>query len=111
MTTTLEQAQSIVAALPRQERAQLFVWMAADLTDQHPGIEFDPRICGGSARIAGTRIPIWSLESWRRLGSSNDEILQNFPSLTPSDLVNAWSYVARHPDEIDHEIRENAEDE
>ncbi len=111
MTTTLEQAQSIVAALPRQERAQLFVWIAADLTDQQQGIEFDPRICGGSARIAGTRIPIWSLESWRRLGSSDGEILQNFPSLTASDLRNAWSNVARHSEEIEHEIGENSEAE
>ncbi len=111
MTTTLEQVQSIVAALPRQERAQLFAWMAADLNDEHPGIEFDPRICGGSARIGGTRIPIRSLESWRRLGSSDGEILQNFPSLTASDLLNAWSYVARHPEEIEHDIRENSEAE
>ena len=97
----------MVAALPRQDRARLFVWMAADITDQLPGIEFDPRVCGGSARIAGTRIPVWSLESWRRLGAGDEEILRNYPSLQPSDLVNAWHYVARHSQEIDREIREN----
>ena len=97
----------MVAALPRQDRARLFVWMAADITDQLPGIEFDPRVCGGSARIAGTRIPVWSLESWRRLGADDAEILRNYPSLQPADLVNAWHYVARHPQEIDREIREN----
>ncbi len=97
----------MVAALPRQDRARLFVWMAADITDQTPGIEFDPRVCGGSARIAGSRIPVWSLESWRRLGAADEEILSNYPSLQASDLLNAWSYVARHPHEIDGEIREN----
>ncbi len=107
MPTVFEQAQSMVAALPRQDRARLFVWMAADITDQLPGIEFDPRVCGGSARIAGTRIPVWSLESWRRLGASDEEILRNHPSLQASDLVNAWQYVARHPREIDREIQEN----
>lgn len=107
MPITFDEAQSAVAALPRQERARLFVWMAADLADQLPGIEFDPRICGGSARIAGTRIPVWSLESWRRLGSGDSEILRNFPTLQPSDLVNAWHYVDRHPQEIDREISEN----
>jgi uncharacterized protein (DUF433 family) len=107
MSLTLEQAQSLVASLPRQDRARLFVWMAADMADQLPGIEFDPRVCGGSARIAGTRIPVWSLESWKRLGASDDEILRNHPSLQASDLLNAWQYVARHPQEINREISEN----
>lgn len=107
MTVTFDQAQNLVAALPRQDRARLFVWMAEDMADQHPGIEFDPRVCGGSARIAGTRIPVWSLESWRRLGSNDEELLKNYPSLKPSDLVNAWRYVERHPHEIDREIQEN----
>jgi uncharacterized protein (DUF433 family) len=107
MTATFDQAQHLVAALPRQERARLFVWMAEDMADQHPGIEFDPRVCGGSARIAGTRIPVWSLESWRRLGSDEAELLRNFPSLKASDLVNAWRYVERHTGEIDREIQEN----
>ena len=111
MPMTFDEAQSAVAALPRQERARLFVWMAADLADQLPGIEFDPRICGGSARIAGTRIPVWSLESWRRLGSDDAEILRNFPTLQPSDLVNAWCYVGRHPQEIEREISENEADQ
>jgi uncharacterized protein (DUF433 family) len=107
MTATFDQAQHLVASLPRQERARLFVWMAEDMADQHPGIEFDPRVCGGSARIAGTRIPVWSLESWRRLGSDEAELLRNFPSLMASDLVNAWRYVERHTSEIDREIDEN----
>ena len=111
MTTSFEAAQSAVAALPRQERARLFVWMAADMADQLPGIEFDPRICGGSARIAGTRIPVWSLESWRRLGAADAEILRNFPTLRGDDLLNAWRYVERHPLEIDREIQDNGADD
>ena len=107
MPSTFDQAQSLVASLPRQDRARLFVWRAAEIADQRPGIEFDPRVCGGSARIAGTRIPVWSLESWRRLGASDDEILRNHPSLQASDLLNAWQYVARHALEIDREISEN----
>ena len=111
MATTFEKAQSAVASLPRQERARLFVWMAADIADQFPGIGFDPRVCGGSARIVGTRIPVWSLESWRRLGAGDEEILRNYPTLQPSDLLNAWRYVERHPQEIDREIQENEADD
>jgi uncharacterized protein (DUF433 family) len=110
MASTFDQAQSLVASLPRQDRARLFVWMAADIADQLPGIEFDPRVCGGSARIAGTRIAVWSLESWRRLGATDEEILRNYPSLKASDLLNAWQYVNRHAGEIDREIAENRTD-
>lgn len=77
------------------------------MADQLPGIEFDPRVCGGSARIAGTRIPVWSLESWRRLGADDAELLRNFPSLSAADLLNAWRYVERHRAEIDQEIAAN----
>lgn len=72
---TFDEAQTVVKRLPRQDRARLFVWMAADLADQLPGIELDPRICGGSARVAGTRIPVWSLESWRRQGAAGHDVL------------------------------------
>jgi len=111
MTTTCEEAQSAVALLPLQDRARLFVWMTADIADQLPGIEFDPRVCGGSARIPGTRIPEWSLESWRCLGGGEGEILRNYPTLQVSDLLNAWRCVERHPQEIDREIQENEADD
>jgi uncharacterized protein (DUF433 family) len=71
------------------------------------GIESTPGVCGGDPRVAGTRIPVWTLEQYRRLGLSEAQILIAFPSLRAADLVNAWSYVADHPDEIEHQIREN----
>jgi len=42
MAMTFAEAQAAVAALPRQDRARLFVWMAAEMADQPPGLEFDP---------------------------------------------------------------------
>ena len=64
-------------------------------------------MCGGDPRIAGTRIPIWSLVSARRLGATDAQILDEYPSLTPRDLANAWSYAESHPDETDRLIHEN----
>jgi uncharacterized protein (DUF433 family) len=57
----------------------------------------------------GTRISVWTLEQYRRLGLTEGQILGAFPSLRATDLVNAWSYVAGHQDEIERQIRENEE--
>jgi uncharacterized protein (DUF433 family) len=73
------------------------------------GIESTPGVCGGDPRIAHTRIPVWTLESYRRLGMTEAQILGAFPALRATDLVNAWSYVAAHPDEIERQICENEE--
>lgn len=43
----------------------------------------------------------------RRLGSSEAEILQAFPSLQAEDLVNAWTYYDAHKVEIEGQIAEN----
>ena len=71
------------------------------------GIESTPGVCGGDPCIVGTRIPVWVLESYRRLGTTEAEILDAYPTLLATDLVNAWNYVAAHYPEIDRQIREN----
>jgi uncharacterized protein (DUF433 family) len=73
------------------------------------GIESTAGVCGGDARIAGTRIPVWTLEHYRRLGLTEAQILSAFPALRATDLVNAWSFVAGHLEEVNHQIRENEE--
>jgi uncharacterized protein (DUF433 family) len=73
------------------------------------GIESTADVCGGDPRISGTRIPVWTLEHFRRLGLTEAQILGAFPALRATDLVNAWSFVAGHLDEIDRQIRENEE--
>ncbi|MFO0953278.1 MAG: DUF433 domain-containing protein [Isosphaeraceae bacterium] len=76
------------------------------------GIEHTPGVCGGNPRIAGTRIPVGTLEQYRRLGVAEAKILEAFPGLRAADLVNAWSYVAAHADEVERQILENhVEDE
>lgn len=74
------------------------------------GIEKTPGVCGGSARIAGTRIPVWLLEALRRSGRTEDDLLCAYPSLTPKDLAHARRYAQQHPEELDREIAANADD-
>ena len=73
------------------------------------GIEKTENVCGGSARIAGTRIPVWQLIEARDMGASEAQLLLDYPGLRAEDLVNAWSYYRDHREEIEIEIRENEE--
>ncbi len=62
---------------------------------------------GGDACIRATRIPVWVLVNYRRLGASDSEILDAYPSLDFSDLEAAWEYTTVHEGEINQAILEN----
>jgi uncharacterized protein (DUF433 family) len=49
--------------------------------------------------MRNTRFPVWVLESFRRLGMNESRLLDNYPTLTATDLANAWAYAAAFPDE------------
>ena len=68
-------------------------------------------VCGGSARISRTRIPVWPLEQFRRLGASEAKLLEAYPSLRAIDLAEAWRYADSHPVEMEREIRVNEIDQ
>jgi uncharacterized protein (DUF433 family) len=105
----LEEVANAASQLSPAEKAQLLETVARDLLTDSPGIESSPDVCGGEARILRTRIPVWVLEQARRLGGSEAELLQAYPTLRAVDLVNAWSYVRNHRNEIEGQIRENEE--
>jgi len=67
-------------------------------------------VVSGNACIVRTRIPVWTLINYRRLGASDEDILSDFPTLSSSDLLNAWAYAEAYPDEIEQAIRENEEE-
>lgn len=71
------------------------------------GIESTPGVCGGEPRIVRTRIAVWILEQARRLGASEEDLLQAYPALRAADLTNAWTYVRSHQQEIEEQIRAN----
>jgi uncharacterized protein (DUF433 family) len=68
-----------------------------------------PGVCGGEARIRNTRIPVWLLIEWRRLGQSDLELLEAYPTLRQQDLDAAWEYCRDHSAEIEECIRANAD--
>jgi uncharacterized protein (DUF433 family) len=70
-------------------------------------IEKTPGVCGGAARVAGTRIPVWQPVDARDLGVSEAQLLIDYPRLKAVNLVDAWDYAQDHPDEIAAQIRQN----
>ena len=80
--------------------------------DAHPTvINRTPGVQGGDACIGNTRITVWGLVSWRRLGLSDPEIIREVHGLTQPDLDAAWEYYRLHTSEIDDAIRENESDD
>jgi uncharacterized protein (DUF433 family) len=73
-------------------------------------IQKTPGICGGDARIRNTRIPVWTLVSFRQQGADDAELLRNYPGLIPADLEAAWAYYSQHTDEIDQVIAASGDD-
>ena len=105
--TTLEKVRELLAELTPGEKAQTLQWLVRDLTSVFPGVESSPDVAGGEACLVRTRIPVWVLVQARRLGSSEAEILQAYPSLRAEDLINAWAYYDAHKVEIEAQIAEN----
>jgi uncharacterized protein (DUF433 family) len=66
-----------------------------------------PDRCGGDACVRDTRITVWGLVAYRRLGMRDEEILRAVAGLTPADLEAAWEYAAANEEESDRAIREN----
>jgi uncharacterized protein (DUF433 family) len=107
---TLKDLEPQLLALSLTEKAQAIQLLVQSLSNVWQGIEKTPGVCGGDARIANTRIPVWSLLNYRRNGASDARILQDFPHLKAEDLVNAWTYADTHSEEIEAAIRRNEED-
>ncbi len=110
MTMTLESLIDAVLHLPKPDKARLLASVALDVADAHPGIDFQPNVCGGSPRIVRTRVPVWTLEAMRRDGMTDAQLLAAYPTLTAEDLVNAWSYARTHSDALTREIEANGDD-
>jgi len=107
MTSTLQEAERLLAQMTRAEKAQVLQWVVRDLGEAFPGIESTPGVCGGEPCIVRTRIPVWLLVQARRLGASEADLLRSYPTLRAEDLANAWAYYRAHREEIEEQIRQH----
>lgn len=105
--TTFERVKELIPAMTSQEKLRLIDLLSQELNSLPPGIERTLGICGGSARIAGTRIPVWAIVQYTQLGVSQAELLQAYPTIGPDDVANALAYYRVYPDEIANEMIEN----
>jgi uncharacterized protein (DUF433 family) len=69
-------------------------------------IEATPGICGGRARLAGTRVPVHRIAHYHRLGYAPEEMLGVLNSLSLSQIYAALAYALTNPCEIEESLRE-----
>ena len=74
------------------------------------GVYRNSRVAGGETCVENTRVPVWTLVAYRRLGRRDEDLLRDFPSLTAADLQAAWAYAAQNPAEIDAAVAAQRQD-
>ena len=72
----------------------------------HSYVERRKGICGGRPVIKKTRFPVSSIVISYQRGLSAEEILHEFPQLTPTQVYGALAYYFDHQDEISTEIED-----
>src|SRR5271169_3446258 len=85
----------VVVALVRQCKRRATMSTATSWITKKPGR------CGGRACVRDSRITVWGLVAYRRLGAPDEQILAAVQGLTPGDLDAAWDYERANKDEID----------
>ncbi len=68
------------------------------------GVSRNPDICDGATCVINTQIPIWVLVDARDvIGFDDEDILLQFPSLSATELANAWEYASEYTRDIKRE--------
>ena len=70
----------------------------------HPYVERKQGVCGGRPVLKGTRFPVSSVVIHYQQGSTAEEILKEFPQLSPPQVYGALAYYFEHQAEIAAEI-------
>jgi uncharacterized protein (DUF433 family) len=110
MILSFQEVENYVGKLPMNKQAALLNFLSKNLGETYPGIEKTPNVCGGSACVIRTRIPIWTLVALKKAKVTDVNLLKAYPTLRQQDLLNAWAYYKASKKEIDQDIKENNED-
>lgn len=54
----------------------------------------DPEVCHGKPTFSGTRVMVWQVLEMLAAGRSEQNVLQNFPSLTNAHIMAAFNYAS-----------------
>ena len=76
----------------------------AKVTISYPHVTKTPGVCGGKARIEGTRIRVNNVVFLHKQGASDQKIREAYPDLTPAQIHAALAYYYDNPDEIEAEL-------
>jgi len=80
---------------------------AVTLPSCHPYVVHTEGVCGGRARVRGTRIPVRAVAELLLRGEPFEEIAATYPHVEPAALQDAIGYYADHRSEIAAEIEAN----
>jgi len=70
----------------------------------YPHIVKEPGYCGGKAAIERTRVRVNNVAFLHKEGKTTDEILVEYPDLTPAQVHAALAYYYDNKDEIEAEL-------
>ncbi len=101
----VESLVDAVVALPQDDYALFQEVIINHMIRKTPGV------AGGYACLRNTRVAVWTLVSLVQQGMDEDELLENFPGLTPFDLFAVQAYYRSHKTEIDSVIAWHHDDE
>lgn len=86
--------------------------MATAARTVFPHIVKEPGYCGGKAAIDDTRVRVNNVAWLAKQGLTSQQILEQYPDLTPAQVHAALTYYYDHTDEIEAELaaEDQAED-
>jgi len=106
---TVKELEAQLLSLTAAEKIEAIRILTQNINQNSRIITKNSGVMGGDACIAGTRIPVWLLVNYRSQGASDADILEAYPQLNATDLVNIWVYAQAYPDEIQTAIKQQEE--
>lgn len=75
-------------------------------TSAYPYIVRVQGVCGGRPIIEGTRLSVKLIVGWVKQGMTPEEIIDQYPQLSASQIADVLGYYRDHPEEIKAEFAE-----